>query len=71
MQSFFLKATLFKFFLLSSLTVDIWSIGCIMAEMLTGKTLFKGKDCILSNKIFSLRGVTILGMCERALGMRL
>lgn len=42
-----------------------------MAEMLTGKTLFKGKDCILSNETFSLRGVTILGMCERALGMQL
>ncbi|XP_015277041.1 PREDICTED: mitogen-activated protein kinase 13 [Gekko japonicus] len=24
--------------------VDVWSVGCIMAEMLTGKTLFKGKD---------------------------
>uniref|UniRef100_A0A8C7VFU8 mitogen-activated protein kinase n=1 Tax=Oncorhynchus mykiss TaxID=8022 RepID=A0A8C7VFU8_ONCMY len=25
-------------------TVDIWSVGCIMAEMLSGKTLFKGND---------------------------
>ncbi|XP_069489532.1 mitogen-activated protein kinase 13 isoform X1 [Ambystoma mexicanum] len=25
-------------------TVDIWSVGCIMAEMLTGRNLFKGKD---------------------------
>eukprot|EP00096_Caligus_rogercresseyi_P015582 TRINITY_DN804_c0_g2_i1.p1 TRINITY_DN804_c0_g2~~TRINITY_DN804_c0_g2_i1.p1 ORF type:complete len:362 (+),score=77.46 TRINITY_DN804_c0_g2_i1:52-1137(+) len=27
-------------------TVDMWSVGCIMAEMLTGKTLFPGIDHI-------------------------
>jgi len=25
-------------------TVDIWSVGCIMAELITGKTLFPGSD---------------------------
>ncbi|KAM7428614.1 Mitogen-activated protein kinase 14 [Porites harrisoni] len=28
-------------------TVDIWSVGCIMAELLTSKTLFPGNDHIL------------------------
>uniref|UniRef100_A0A915M9N0 mitogen-activated protein kinase n=1 Tax=Meloidogyne javanica TaxID=6303 RepID=A0A915M9N0_MELJA len=27
-------------------TVDIWSVGCIMAELITGKTLFPGADHI-------------------------
>uniref|UniRef100_A0A8C4QKR4 mitogen-activated protein kinase n=1 Tax=Eptatretus burgeri TaxID=7764 RepID=A0A8C4QKR4_EPTBU len=27
-------------------TVDIWSVGCIMAELLTGRTLFPGNDYI-------------------------
>merc|ERR1712223_1321786 len=27
-------------------TVDMWSVGCIMAEMLTGRTLFPGTDHI-------------------------
>ena len=25
--------------------IDVWSIGCILAEMLSGKPLFPGKDC--------------------------
>uniref|UniRef100_A0AC35U419 Mitogen-activated protein kinase n=1 Tax=Rhabditophanes sp. KR3021 TaxID=114890 RepID=A0AC35U419_9BILA len=29
-----------------SQTVDMWSVGCIMAELLTGKTLFPGTDHI-------------------------
>lgn len=28
-------------------SVDIWSVGCIMAELLTGRTLFPGTDRIL------------------------
>lgn len=32
---------------LQSATVDIWSVGCIMAELLTGKPLFPGTDRIL------------------------
>ncbi|XP_029051199.1 mitogen-activated protein kinase p38b-like isoform X3 [Osmia bicornis bicornis] len=33
-------------------TVDIWSVGCIMAELLTGRTLFPGTDHI-KNTLFA------------------
>ena len=41
---------LFSPLLLISLSVlhvvDIWSVGCVMAQMLTGQILFPGSDCI-------------------------
>lgn len=36
----------FLFFLQYTPAIDIWSIGCIFAEMLTGKPLFPGKNVV-------------------------
>lgn len=33
--------------------VDIWSVGCIMAEMVLHKVLFPGRDCILLHGRFT------------------
>lgn len=30
---------------LTRILVDMWSVGCIFAEMLGGRPLFKGRDC--------------------------
>lgn len=37
------------------LVVDIWSVGCIMAEMVLHKVLFPGRDCILHRERASTR----------------
>ncbi|XP_063064551.1 mitogen-activated protein kinase 14A isoform X1 [Engraulis encrasicolus] len=37
-----------------SMTVDIWSVGCIMAELLTGRTLFPGTDHIDQLKLIMM-----------------
>uniref|UniRef100_A0A672PWA6 mitogen-activated protein kinase n=1 Tax=Sinocyclocheilus grahami TaxID=75366 RepID=A0A672PWA6_SINGR len=39
-----------------SQTVDIWSVGCIMAEMLLGRPLFKGNDRIFFAMSLNFRG---------------
>lgn len=33
--------------------IDVWSVGCILAEMLSGKPLFPGKDCTLKTMLWS------------------
>ena len=37
-------------------TIDMWSIGCIFAEMVTGKPLFPGKSEIDQLKIYFIIG---------------
>nr|CAD7407985.1 unnamed protein product [Timema poppensis] len=45
-------------------TVDIWSVGCIMAELLTGRTLFPGTDRIL----YQLSNIHQLNLIMELLG---
>uniref|UniRef100_A0A8C7DHQ6 mitogen-activated protein kinase n=1 Tax=Oncorhynchus kisutch TaxID=8019 RepID=A0A8C7DHQ6_ONCKI len=51
----------------ASAHLDIWSVGCIMAELLTGRTLFPGTDHIDQLKLIML----LVGMPEPELLMKI
>ena len=38
-------------------SIDVWSVGCILAEMLSNRPLFPGKHCILLKLNFQKFGV--------------
>ena len=48
------------FYLFSS--VDMWSVGCIMAEVLTGQVLFPGSDRILlfKKEVYFLHDIVLI-----------
>ena len=51
-----------------SASVDIWSVGCIMAELLQGKALFPGSDCILGSGWGGRLGLPLQGGGSRDVG---
>lgn len=47
-------------------TVDIWSVGCILAEMITGEVLFRGTDYFDQlNKIMDVTGTPDAHLIEK------
>ena len=50
--------------LISTSTVDIWSAGCIFAEMVRGEILFPAKDCIHPFACNYLDGSVNVHSCE-------
>lgn len=34
--------------------IDIWSVGCVLAEMLSGNPLFPGRDCKFVSSLLSI-----------------
>lgn len=40
-RAFFLRRSFKEY----TKAIDVWSVGCILAEMLSGKPLFPGRDC--------------------------
>ncbi|MBN3280961.1 MK09 kinase, partial [Polyodon spathula] len=62
----FFKACIFFIILLKSISVDIWSVGCIMGEMVKGCVIFQGTDHIDQwNKVIEVLGTPSLEFMNR------
>lgn len=44
--------------------IDMWSVGCVLAEMLSGKPLFPGRDCKFLPSFPSSSYLIVLGMVD-------
>ena len=59
-QLFMTKLLLSMVILLSTRSVDMWSLGCILAELLTGCPLFPGADEVNSACFLLFHAINIL-----------
>jgi serine/threonine protein kinase len=41
--------------------IDMWSVGCVLAEMLSGQPLFPGRDCTLDG-VLSLHFINAISL---------